>query len=133
VKVQDDFLDQLTAKKKGLKGSMASSGMEIERINSFNVGGILEGSDPELKDEYMIVTAHFDHVGVGKQGGGAYSEQDSIFNGARDNAFGTISLLASARAFAERPTRRSIIILASVRKLSKTPLPNRAFLTVRTT
>ena len=112
VKVQDDFLDQLTAKKKGLKGSMASSGMEIERINSFNVGGILEGSDPELKDEYMIVTAHFDHVGVGKQGGGAYSEQDSIFNGARDNAFGTISLLASARAFAERPTRRSIIILA---------------------
>lgn len=112
VKVEDDFIDRLTKKKKGLKGSMASSGMKIERTQSFNVGGILEGSDPELKDEYMIVTAHFDHVGVGKQGGSAYTEQDSIFNGARDNAFGTISLLASARAFAERPTRRSIIILA---------------------
>lgn len=112
VKVQDDFVDRLTAKKKGLKGSMASSGMNVERMSSFNVGGVLEGTDPELKDEYMIITAHFDHVGVGKQGGGAFTEQDSIFNGARDNAFGTISLLASARAFAERPTRRPIIILA---------------------
>ncbi|MEM9931833.1 MAG: M28 family peptidase, partial [Bacteroidota bacterium] len=112
VKVQDDFLDRLTAKKKGLDGSMSSSGMQIEKILSANVGGILEGSDPELKDEYMIMTAHFDHVGVGAQGGGAYTEQDSIFNGARDNAFGTISLLATARAFAEVHTRRSIIILA---------------------
>jgi len=112
VKVQDDFVGRLTKKKKGLKGSMASSGMLIERMSSFNVGGVLEGTDPELKDEYMIVTAHFDHVGVGKQGGGAFTEQDSIFNGARDNAFGTISLLASARAFAERPTRRPVIILA---------------------
>ncbi len=112
IKVQDDFVSQLQAKKKGLDGSMSSSGMQIESIKSANVGGILEGTDPELKQEYMIMTAHFDHVGVGAQGGGAYTEQDSIFNGARDNAFGTISLLSAARAFAEVPTRRSIIILA---------------------
>jgi len=112
IKVQDDFVGRLQAKKKGLKGSMSSSGMEIKRVMSHNVGGILEGSDPALKDEYIIMTAHFDHVGVGKQGGGAYTPQDSIFNGARDNAFGTISLLSAARAFAEVRTRRPIIILA---------------------
>jgi len=113
IKTEDGFLEMLTKKKKGLKGgAMSSAGMQVERIASMNVGGILPGTDPELKDEYMIVTAHFDHVGVGAQGGGAYTEQDSIFNGARDNAFGTISLLACARAFAERPTRRPVIMLA---------------------
>lgn len=112
IKNEDSFLDQLTAKKKGLKGGMSSSGMMIEKVMSHNVGGILEGSDPALKDEYMIMTAHFDHVGVGKQGGGPFTPQDSIFNGARDNAFGTISLLSAARAFAEVRTRRPIIILA---------------------
>lgn len=112
VKVSDDFLTKLQAKKGGLKGSVSSTGMKTEKMLSHNVGGILEGSDPKLKDEYMIMTAHFDHVGTGKQGGGAFTEQDSIFNGARDNAFGTISLLAAARAFAEVKTRRSIIVLA---------------------
>ncbi|MEM9528447.1 MAG: M28 family peptidase, partial [Bacteroidota bacterium] len=112
IKTEDSFVESLQARKKGLKGGMSSSGIEVDKIESFNVGGVLEGADPELKDEYMIMTAHFDHVGVGKQGGGAFTEQDSIFNGARDNAFGTISLLASARAFAEKKPRRSIIILA---------------------
>jgi hypothetical protein len=112
IKVDDDFLEKLQEKKKGLSGKVMSTGMRSENIISHNVGGILEGTDEALQDEYMIMTAHFDHVGVGKQGGGAYTEQDSIFNGARDNAFGTISLLAAARAFAEEKTRRPVIILA---------------------
>jgi hypothetical protein len=113
IKTEDGFLEMLTRKKNGLKGgSMTSTGSRLQKIKSMNVGGILPGTDPALKDEYMIVTAHFDHIGVGAQGGGAYTEQDSIFNGARDNAFGTISLLACARAFAERPTRRPVIMLA---------------------
>ena len=112
LKGDDSLVDQLTKKKKGLKGGMKSSGMNIDRIKSANVGGILPGSDPDLADEYMIVTAHFDHVGVGAQGGGAFTEQDSIFNGARDNAFGTISLLATLRAFAAKPTKRPVIFLA---------------------
>ncbi|MBC6995359.1 M28 family peptidase [Neolewinella lacunae] len=112
VRVGDELLTALQGKKNGLKGKMTSSGIRSTKLESFNVGGILEGADPELKDEYMIMTAHFDHVGVGSQGGGAFTEQDSIFNGARDNAFGTISLLAAARAFAEKKPRRSIIILA---------------------
>jgi Zn-dependent M28 family amino/carboxypeptidase len=79
---------------------------------SYNVAGLLEGSDPELKDQHVIITAHYDHVGVGKQGGGFYSEQDSIFNGARDNAFGTISALAAAKTLSELRPKRSVIILA---------------------
>ena len=108
----EGFMEDLQGKKKGLKGSVGSSGMRVDRITSRNVGGILEGSDPTLKAEYMLMTAHFDHVGVGAQGGGAYTPADSIFNGARDNAFGTISLLASARAFSEVRPSRSVIILA---------------------
>lgn len=111
IKTEDDFLANIKGAKK-LKGSVKSTGLRVNEMNSRNVGGILEGSDPELKDEYVILTAHFDHVGVGAQGGGAYTEQDSIFNGARDNAFGTISLLSSAKCFSQVRPRRSIIILA---------------------
>ncbi len=112
VKFEDDFVSDLQANASGLDGTLTSTGMRSEDMGSRNVGGILRGSDPALADEYMIMTAHFDHVGVGVQGGGYYSAEDSIFNGARDNAFGTISLLAAARSFAEVPPRRSIIVLA---------------------
>ena len=112
VNAEDGLVDQLTRQKRKTQGRIATTGMRSSKVSSRNVAGILPGSDPELADEYVILTAHFDHVGVGKQGGGAFTEQDSIFNGSRDNAFGTISLLAAARSFAERPTRRPIIILA---------------------
>ncbi|MEM7572516.1 MAG: M28 family peptidase [Bacteroidota bacterium] len=110
--VEEETVGSITTSTKPLKGEMMSGGMSISPINSRNVGGILRGSDPALADEYMVMTAHFDHVGVGEEGGGAYTEEDEIFNGARDNAFGTIALLSSARCFAELRPRRSIIILA---------------------
>lgn len=97
---------------KTLKVKLQVSKTLTEDLPSQNVIGVLEGTDPQLKDEYIILSAHYDHVGVGSQGGGAYSEQDSIFNGARDNAFGTTSLLAAARALAQNPPRRSVIFLA---------------------
>ncbi len=112
VKFADDFASALQKKSAKLKGSLTSTGMRSRDMGSRNVGGILRGSDSALADEYMIMTAHFDHVGVGTQGGGYFSAEDSIFNGARDNAFGTISLLAAARSFAEVRPRRSIIVLA---------------------
>lgn len=79
---------------------------------SANVAGVIEGSDPKLKNEYVVLSAHFDHVGVGKQGGGSYTPEDSIFNGARDNAMGAVSLLTAAKAFSIKPAKRSILILA---------------------
>ena len=111
INAADDFLGNLQAAE-NVRGSANSSGMQVDRVVSRNVGGLLPGADPALAEEHLLMTAHFDHVGVGAQGGGAYSEQDSIFNGSRDNAFGTISLLAAAKSFAEAPVRRSVIILA---------------------
>lgn len=79
---------------------------------SMNVAGVIEGTDPKLKDEYVILSAHFDHIGVGKQGGSAYQPTDSIFNGARDNAFGTVGLLTAAKALSEQHPKRSVLVLA---------------------
>jgi len=91
---------------------LSSGGFERKRVYSPNVVGVLEGTDPELKDEYVLLSAHFDHVGVGAQGGGATTAQDSIFNGARDNGMGTTALLAAGKALGEQRTKRSVIILA---------------------
>lgn len=71
-----------------------------------NSVGILRGTDPVLRDEYVVISAHMDHVGVN----GA-SVKDSIWNGADDDASGTSGVLALAEAFAQAPPRRSIIFL----------------------
>jgi len=80
-----------------------------ESITSPNVIGILRGSDPELADEYVVFTAHLDHVGTGVPIDG-----DTIYNGMYDNAMGSSLLIETARAFAEmsKPPRRSIIFIA---------------------
>ena len=71
-----------------------------------NVVGILPGTDPALRDEYIVISAHMDHVGVN----GAHP-RDSIWNGADDDASGTAGVLALAEAFATSPPKRSIIFL----------------------
>jgi Zn-dependent M28 family amino/carboxypeptidase len=75
-----------------------------------NVAGIVRGSDPALRDSYVVVSAHFDHVGVGRPD----ARGDSIYNGADDNGTGTAALLELAQAFAAMPVKpgRSILLLA---------------------
>jgi hypothetical protein len=76
-----------------------------------NVVGILEGSDPALKNEYIVYSGHMDHVGVGQAASG-----DSIFNGADDDASGTIAVVEAAEAFAQlnpRPKRSMIFLTVS--------------------
>lgn len=82
---------------------------ELRTIDSRNVVAKLEGSDPLLKDEYIIYTAHWDHFGIGDKVNG-----DSIYNGAADNASGTAGLLTVAKALAalKAPPKRSILFLA---------------------
>lgn len=99
-------------KEAGQPVSLRTSGRVSTVAPSANVAGIIEGTDPKLKDEYVILSAHFDHVGVGKQGGSAYQPTDSIFNGARDNAFGTVSILEAAKALSLQRPKRSILVLA---------------------
>ena len=99
-------------KGKKTKFKLNTQAFVIESKPSQNIIGMVEGTDPVLKNEYVICTAHYDHVGVGKQGGGPYTAEDSIFNGARDNAMGTVSLLAAAKSIAAQPCKRSIIFIA---------------------
>lgn len=90
-------------------GKLSISGLKRELIEGRNVVGLIEGTDPKLKDEYVIVTAHYDHIGVGKPSAGS---QDTIFNGARDNAIGTVALLQTAKYLAQYPTKRSVLLVA---------------------
>lgn len=82
---------------------------EHERAESPNVAALLRGSDPLLRDEVVVLTAHLDHIGIGDPVGG-----DAIYNGAYDNASGVASLLEMANAFASlpEPPRRSVLFLA---------------------
>ena len=78
-------------------------------LHAENVVGKLEGSDPKLKEEAIVYSAHYDHLGVGVPVDG-----DNIYNGALDNASGTALLIELARAFASSSVRppRSILFLA---------------------
>ncbi|MGH9823025.1 MAG: M28 family metallopeptidase, partial [Blastocatellia bacterium] len=93
-------------------GATASLTLEnkIRHIDSKNVVGKLEGSDPKLKDEYVIYTAHWDHLGVGLPN----AKGDRIYNGAQDNASGTSGLIELARAFKALPVapKRSILFVS---------------------
>jgi Zn-dependent M28 family amino/carboxypeptidase len=81
----------------------------INRASTANVLGVLKGSDSTLSSEYVIYTAHHDHLGVGEPD----SEGDRIYNGAMDNASGVAQLLAIGKAFKALPTppKRSIMLL----------------------
>jgi hypothetical protein len=86
-----------------LTGSMPA--LHHDDAHPANVVAVIRGSDPELRDEYVVLSAHYDHVGVGTPMNG-----DSIYNGADDNGSGTVVLLETARAISamgEAP-RRSV-------------------------
>ncbi len=89
-----------------------TGGRKAARLNGYNVVAYIEGTDASLKDEYILLSAHYDHVGVGKQGGQPITAEDSIFNGARDNAFGTVAVLAAAQVLAQKPPKRSVLLVA---------------------
>ena len=78
---------------------------EVRLVDQYNVAGIVPGTDPKLKDEAVIYSAHWDHLG--KQG----STGDTIYNGAVDNASGSAGLLAMAQEAVKAPTRRSQMFL----------------------
>src|SRR5678810_860861 len=81
----------------------------LRNIDSQNVVARLEGSDPALKDQYVVYTAHWDHLGIGPDVSG-----DRIYNGAKDNAIGVAGLLELARAFTKvmPPPKRSILFVS---------------------
>jgi len=84
-----------------------TEGIDNNRFNVKNVVGMVEGTDPTLKNEYIIYSAHYDHVGIGAPD----ARGDSIYNGARDNAAGTASVLSAAANIAKFPTKRSALFV----------------------
>lgn len=105
-----------TANKKGFQarplGATVHARMEfqVSDINTGNVIGMVLGSDPKLKDEAIIFTAHWDHLGIGVPVNG-----DSIYNGALDNATGSAMLIEMARAWATlQPTPKRSAYFAAV-------------------
>ncbi|BAO74842.1 M28 family metallopeptidase [Winogradskyella sp. PG-2] len=75
-------------------------------IKGFNIIGLIEGNDPKLKNEFIILGGHYDHIGLGKEVNG-----DKIANGANDDASGTIAAMEFGKYFAKSKTnKRSILI-----------------------
>jgi Zn-dependent M28 family amino/carboxypeptidase len=119
--LQGEKLDYETVKKQMSEGAAPESfalspnkqasfnvAAKVEKTMTQNVVGIIEGSDPVLKNEYVAVGAHYDHVGMRASG-----DSDRIFNGADDDGSGTVATLAIAEALAksaQRPKRSVIFV-----------------------
>ena len=87
--------------------SIDISGWNNEQFVTNNVVGMVEGKDPTLKEEYIICTAHYDHIGIGRPD----VTGDSIYNGARDNAIGVMSTIMAAENISKFPVKRSVIFV----------------------
>lgn len=80
-----------------------------QRLRTQNIAGVIRGADPTLRDEVVLVTAHYDHIGIGRAVDG-----DSINNGADDDASGNIALLEIARALQQGPRPKRTILFMSI-------------------
>jgi Zn-dependent M28 family amino/carboxypeptidase len=94
----------------GVEFTVQAKAKVLSEFHAPNTVGILRGSDPELRDEYLVFSGHMDHVGTGTPN----AQGDSIFNGADDDASGTVALVELAEAFAmlDPAPKRSIIFVA---------------------
>jgi Zn-dependent M28 family amino/carboxypeptidase len=86
----------------------AKTHVEVTKVESANIVAKLPGSDPTLKDEYVVLSAHLDHIGIGEPING-----DRIYNGAMDNGSGSALVLDMAASFKQHPEklRRSVLLV----------------------
>ena len=88
------------------------TGTREKTIPAKNVMGYVEGTDPKLKNQYLILSAHYDHLGVDKKPVMEDGKMDSVYNGARDNAVGVTAVMDAARYFSQYPPKRSVLFIA---------------------
>ncbi len=96
----------------GLEMTITTATQDLGSFTQPNTVGILEGSDPQLKNEYLVFSGHMDHIGVGRPN----AQGDSINNGADDDGSGTIAVVELAEAFSmlkNRPARSIIFLTVS--------------------
>src|SRR5580692_2732380 len=84
----------------------ASKGLVLK-----NIVACIPGTDPTLRKQYIMLSAHYDHIGIADNPTIEEGKLDSIFNGARDNATGTAAVIAAARYFGKYPPRRSVLLV----------------------
>lgn len=96
-----------------LQATVSYSGHRKLLEKARNVIAVYEGTDPKLKDQVVVIGAHYDHLGVGKFGSRARNRMGEVHNGADDNATGAVGVLELAEAFAESKavTKRSIMFI----------------------
>ena len=102
--VKNTFKNQLISGK--AEAELSIEGKNNRPIEGKNILAWIEGTDKTLKDEFVMLSAHYDHVGIGTPD----ASGDSIYNGTRDNAVGTVAVMNAAKFFAKNPPKRSILI-----------------------
>jgi hypothetical protein len=95
----------------GLKLDLSTNVIRSESP-SFNVIGVLPGSDPKLKNEAIVIGAHYDHLGLGGEGSGSLSARTGIHHGADDNASGVAGLIELARMLSSQRLKRTVVFIA---------------------
>jgi hypothetical protein len=103
--VLTEYIDGDKSQELSIKVSAKATTIQSES-KSENIIGIIEGTDPKLKNEYVVHTAHLDHLGVSTPVKG-----DSIYNGAHDNASGTSCLVEIAKLYTKAKLKRSVLIV----------------------
>jgi hypothetical protein len=106
--VWDPAIRDAAADGESATASVHIAAPKVQSVKVRNVIGVLRGSDPVLKDRYLLLTAHYDHLGIRGKG-----EGDHIYNGANDDASGTASVIEIAGALSALPTRpkRTIVFM----------------------
>ncbi|MFT3681050.1 MAG: M28 family peptidase [Ferruginibacter sp.] len=110
--VHDPAGDLMATVKNASNASISISGSELLKFPARNVLGWVEGTDAKLKKQFIVLSAHYDHVGVAAEPKEVEGKLDSIFNGARDNAVGVTAVINAARYFALHPPKRSMLFVA---------------------
>ncbi len=112
----EKIADARASNRRSSTGRNLSVIVEVVRRESpsFNVIGILPGSDPKLKNETIVIGAHYDHLGMGGEGSGSLSARTGIHHGADDNASGVAGLIELARMLTSQnpKPRRTIVFIA---------------------
>jgi hypothetical protein len=89
-----------------LPGAKWADSAGVERVTDYNLIGLIRGADSAMRDQAVVLGAHFDHLGIGKP-----VEGDSIYNGADDDGSGVATVLVAAGALAKAPPHRTVIVL----------------------
>ena len=111
--IQDDSSDlKKMVTESSYTAKLTAKGGYIKNYPSKNVMAWVEGTDPVLKNQFIVLTAHYDHLGVAKTPRMEEGKLDSIYNGARDNAIGVTAVMDAAHYFSVHPPKRSVLFIA---------------------